>query len=174
MPQREIRFKDLVKTAGKPTIVSLWSDPRRDRPFMKAVKENRVLTLVQEPASKKKDFGRIGFHQEQHAAYLVFPEPLPAIRDSRVIGIKYDLVEQARVRDPIPWKDLKPRAVKTKRPSAQKTLQVIIRRTARIETSVTVEAKTESSARDKAIQQARRQGFDISKAVISDEVMSVE
>jgi hypothetical protein len=174
MPQKEIRFKDLVKAAGKPTIISLWTDPRRDRPFMKAVKENRVLTLVQEPASKKKDFGRVGFHQNQHASYLVFPEPLPANRDSRVIGINYDLVKQARVRDPIRWKDLQPRLPKAKRPSTRKTFQVIIRRTARIETSVTVPARTEAAAREKAVQSARRQGFDTTKAVFSDEVVSVE
>src|ERR1051326_4794343 len=97
MPKKEIRFGDLVRVSGRPEIVSLWTDPKRNRPFMNAVKENRVLTLVQEPAAKRKDFGRIGFHREPHASYLVFPRPLQSNPASRVIGIKYELLEQPEV-----------------------------------------------------------------------------
>jgi hypothetical protein len=174
MPKKEIRFGDLVKASGKPTIVSLWTNPRRDRPFMRAVKENRVLTLMQEPASRTKDFGRIGFHQNQHASYLVFPEPLPANRESRVIGIKYDLVEQPRIKDPVSRNHLESKPTKPRRQALQKVFNVVIRRVAKIETSVAVTARSEAVARDRAVQSAKRQGFDPAKAVIHDEVVSVE
>src|ERR1041385_729850 len=95
-----IRFNELVKTAGHPEPKLLWSDPRRDRQFMKAVSQNRVLTVIQGPASKKKDFGEIGFHQQPRAAYFVFPKSLPA-REGRVVGIKYDLIEQPKSSDSI-------------------------------------------------------------------------
>jgi len=71
-----IRFRDLVRTAGSPEPKSLWTDPKKDRDFMRAVKEKRVLTVVQE--AKRSDFGELGFHQHPHAFYFVFPKPLPA------------------------------------------------------------------------------------------------
>jgi len=93
-----IRFRDLVKTAGTPEPKSLWSDPKSDREFMRAVKQKRVLTVVQE--SKRKDFGELGFHQHPGALYFIFPKPLPA-GEGRVIGIKYDLVEPGEPADAI-------------------------------------------------------------------------
>jgi hypothetical protein len=61
---------------------------------MQAVKQNRVITVVQEPASKRKDFGEIGFHQRGGAAYLVFPRPLPKSKQANVVGINYSLLAQ--------------------------------------------------------------------------------
>jgi hypothetical protein len=49
-----IRFRDLVKTAGAPEAKSLWTDPKHDRNFMRAVKQNRVLTVVRESKTKLK------------------------------------------------------------------------------------------------------------------------
>ena len=77
MPMKEIRFTDLVSRAGKPEVVTPWSDPKQDRAFMKAVKENRIVTLVQQPLTKRRDYGEIGFHQDSRAAYLIFPKPHP-------------------------------------------------------------------------------------------------
>ena len=97
MPKKEIRFGELVNRAGKPEAVTLWSDPKRDRGFMKAVRENRVVTLIQQPFIKKKDFGEIGFHEDPRAAYLIFPKPLHKGEASHVVGIKYELMAEARV-----------------------------------------------------------------------------
>src|SRR5690242_18090224 len=97
MPKKEIRFGELVSRAGKPEVVSLWSDPRQDRGFMKAVRDNRVVTLIQQPVIKKKDFGEIGFHRDPRAAYLIFPKPLPKGEASHVVGIKPELMAEPRV-----------------------------------------------------------------------------
>src|SRR5581483_8304403 len=162
--KKEIRFQQLIKTAGTPAVVTLWTDPKQDRPFMKAVRENRVLTLIQEPASKRKDFGRTGFHPAPHASYLVFPKSLPP--ESRVVGIKYDLIAQPKVRDAVPAKDLKPAPrssrVKARARPAAKTFQVLVRRTAALEASVTISARDKSSARRQVVDAARREPFDLS------------
>ena len=57
------------------------------------MKENRVLSVTQKPATKRKDFGRIGFRKGPGMSFLVFPRPLPRANDARVVGINYALVE---------------------------------------------------------------------------------
>jgi hypothetical protein len=174
MPKKEIRFRDLVKLSGTPEVVSLWSDPKQDRSFMKAVRENRVLTVIQEPASKTKDFGKIGFFQKPHASFLVFPEPLRGTPDSRVIGIKYDLVQQRKVKDPLSKKDLKAPSRKSRMTKAPKTFNVLVRRVATVEDSVPVTAPSRDAAKQRVLQALKRQPFDLSKAIIRNEVRSVE
>jgi hypothetical protein len=54
-----------------------------------------VVTVIQEPKSSGKDFGLVGFHQLPHASYFVFPRPLNAKPDARVVGINYELLNPA-------------------------------------------------------------------------------
>ena len=61
---------------------------------MQAVKRNRVLTVVQDPTSKRKDYGEIGFHERHGAAYLVFPRPLVKGGPAHVVGINYSLLAE--------------------------------------------------------------------------------
>jgi len=173
-----IRFQELVKAAGKPELVALWGDPKQDRHFMKAVKQNRVLTVIQEPASKKKDFGQIGFHRQPHAAFLVFPKPLPEER-LKVIGIQYDLVDQPRPSDTISPKELERERrsrsgrQKRSRPEAE-TFNVLVRQAAVIERTIEVKVRSKGEARSRALQDIKGQGFDLSKAVITTEVRAVD
>ena len=90
-----IRFGDLVRESGRPRVVTLWIDPKKDRSFSKAIRENRVLTVHTDPASGRKDYGEIGFCRERGAFYLVFPERLPKERKARIVGINYQLAEEA-------------------------------------------------------------------------------
>ena len=174
MPEKEVRFRKLVDTAGKPEIVSLWMDPKRDRGFMKAIKEHRVLTVIQEPRTHKKQFGKLGFHEDPHASYLVFPKPLPVDSESRVIGISYDLAVEPKVADPLPKSALRaPRNAKATTP-AEKTFTVILRRTGVVETSLEVLARNAGEAEQKALEQVRIQPFDGSKAIIKNSVRSVQ
>ena len=171
---KEIRFGDLVKAAGKPQMITLWTNPKEDRNFMKAVKENRVLTLIQAPASKRKDFGRIGFHQGPYASYLVFPKPLPKA-NPRVIGIKYDLVKQGIVSDPV---KLSPERAggnrKKKAAPRRKTFHVLFRRWATIETSICIDsAATITEARRLATRAVAAEPFDLTKAVMKNEVLNI-
>jgi hypothetical protein len=54
-----------------------------------------VLTVVQDPTSKRKDYGEIGFHERDGASFLVFPRPLPKDGAARVVGINYSLLAEA-------------------------------------------------------------------------------
>jgi hypothetical protein len=86
----KIRFAKVVETAGRPEVVSLWTKPERDKTFMRAVRENRVMTIKQ---GSGKDFGVVGFVREKNAFYLMFPRSLEEFRERRIIGIKDDLIE---------------------------------------------------------------------------------
>src|SRR5215831_17506162 len=105
--EKTIRFGDLVRNSGRPQTVTLWTDPKKDGSMQRAIQTNRVLTVIQEPTSKHKDYGLIGFHQKPSALYLVFPRPLPQDSDSRVIGINYQLIEEPEATDPVRPGDLK-------------------------------------------------------------------
>jgi hypothetical protein len=174
-----IRFRDLVKTAGTPEPKSLWTDPKNDRDFMRAVKQKRVLTVVQE--SKRKDFGELGFHQHPGALYFIFPKPLPAEK-GRVIGIKYDLAEAGEPADILSPAELKQGAKKKVAKSFEskkdepmvKSFEVLARRMAVLEESFTVDAHSKAEARQKAAEALETRGFDLGKAKIENEIKSVK
>ena len=84
------RFRDLVQTSGQPVIATLWTAPEEDAAFMKAVSENRVMTISQANVGTRKDFGVIGFHPRKTASYVVFPRRLKRPADTRVVGIRYE------------------------------------------------------------------------------------
>lgn len=118
---KTIRFGDLVRGSGRPQVVTLWVEPKKDKNFSKAVDENRVLTVLTDPGSHRKEYGRIGFHQQEGAIYLVFSKELPP-PDSieRVVGINYELTEEKPVTDPVTkefWEEVaqKAKADKQKR-----------------------------------------------------------
>lgn len=176
-----IRFRELVKSAGRPEPKSLWSDPKHDRRFMQAVKQNRVLTIVQEPTSKRTDFGEIGFHQGRHASYFVFPKSLPA-NQGKVVGIKYDLVEEDQPGDILSAEQLKTstKSSRGKKARAAKPepalleFNVLVRRVASLETTVSVRARTKTEAREQAVATIKEQDFDLSHAKIEDEIVTVK
>ena len=85
---KTVRFDALVKELGRPEQVTLWTKPEDDREFMKAVKDGRVVTVIQHNVGTKKDRGVVGFVTAKNAAYLVFPKRIGAATDSRVVGIK--------------------------------------------------------------------------------------
>jgi hypothetical protein len=176
-----IRFRDLVKAAGSPEPKSLWTDPKKDRGFMQAVKQNRVMTVVQEPSSKKKDHGEVGFHQQPHATYFVFPKLLP-VHQGKVIGIKYELLEESRPSDVISLKELKKESrsarvkssAKEHRPPAEHSFNFRVRRVATIETHLRVKARNKTEARKQAERMANGQGFELSQAKIQNQITSAE
>lgn len=139
---------------------------------MRAVKQGRVLTLSQKPSSTHKDFGEIGFHQKPHASYLIFPKPLQEAKGAKVIGIKYDLINESEIKDAVPLQTLKTsfgkkRTVISKQPKRIPTFKVRVRRTAVVEVLITVKAKTKSEARRRAVQSAEEEPFDLAKAVVT-------
>lgn len=173
--EKECRFNELVKSSGHPEVVTLWTKPQQDPGFMRAVKENRVLTVLHQRLRNKKDYGLIGFQLKPQAAYLVFPKPLPRLRDARVIGIHYELLAERK------RTETSPRATRSKAPKVKRkaekplvTFEVLLRRTAVIETSVSVLARNKNDAKEKAVETTRREPFDVSRAIVTNEVTAVE
>jgi len=146
---------------------------------MRAIKQRRVLTVVQE--SKRKDFGELGFHQHPNALYFVFPKPLPA-EEGKVIGIKYDLAEPGAPADEISREELN-RAGERKRAEVHqpkkvepvvKTFRVAIRQVAVIETTLEIEARSKALARTRAAELMKDAVFDASKAKVETKIQSVK
>jgi len=95
---KQVRFAKLVEAGGKPEAYLAFSDPDKDPSFMRAAKELRVVTIKQEPTSKRKDFGIVGYVKEKYATYLIFPKSLREFDGQRVIGIDYSILQSADVR----------------------------------------------------------------------------
>ena len=177
--EKRIRFGDLVRNSGRPRTITLWTDPKKDRNFSKAVKENRIITVIQDPASTRKGFGQIGFHEQPNAFYLAFPRPLPDEKDSRVIGINYDLLEEPTVESNSRRK-VTPKAqqiqaspVEKKTEPARKDFTVRIRRTAILETDVEVTGKDQAEAERQALDLAKHQKFSLNRAAINNEIAGI-
>jgi hypothetical protein len=173
--EKKIRFGDLVRNSGRPQPMTLWTDPKNDKSFSKAVKENRIVTVIEDPASKRKGFGQIGFHAQPHAFYLVFPRSLPRENGSRVIGINYELLEEPRVgSDPVRNTKSEPKPPEIKIEPIQKKFKVRLRRTATVETNVDVTAKDRTEAEQLAIKRAQQQSFPLKQTEIKEEILREE
>jgi hypothetical protein len=88
-----VRFSKVVEACGKPDIHLLLIDPVKDKTLQAAVKSDRVMTLYQQSGST--DHGIVGFEQGRSRQFLVFPKSLKAFDGQRIVGIKYDLLEDA-------------------------------------------------------------------------------
>lgn len=185
-----IRFGDLVRGSGRPKTLTLWTKPQDNPSLTEAIKQNRVLTVVQETG--KKDRGLIGFKQLPGALYLEFPRPLPGEEDAKVIGINYQLIdeptlpEQDRVKAVKPAKpptshkkpvDLLRQPATHRRPAEPPPPEPVIqkpkphefivrvRRTATIEDKIKVKALDQPAAEQLALERAKHKPFKPRKEV---------
>jgi len=93
---KSVRFDNLVKDLGRPEQLILWTAPEQNPPFMKAVHQNRVVTILQPNVGTKKDFGVVGFLKKRNVAFLTFPKPIPYSSGSKVVGIKYQHIAESQ------------------------------------------------------------------------------
>lgn len=178
---KNIRFGDLVAKCGRPETLTLWTKPEENPALSKAIRENRVMTVIQEPKSHKKDFGLIGFHQHQFALYFLFPKRLPKVEDdATVVGIRYELVKQfegVKASQPPPVRPKKKAAPKAKvepkgliapskaapppSPPApeKKRYMVTVLRTGNMETNIEVAALNIADAEAEALKKVERIRF---------------
>jgi len=190
---KTIRFGDLVRSSGRPEVVTLWAAPEKDARVSSAMKENRVLTVFEEPG--KKAHGMLGLHPGPHSMFLIFPRTLTLEPQTRVVGVNYALAEQPQMKDPVVLpepRDKPTRSAKHKRlvdvkpepraetkpepPSSppkpvKRTFAVHVRRTATIEESRNVEAENRAEAERLAAEEARAEEFDLKKADVRVEVI---
>jgi hypothetical protein len=88
-----VRFSKVLEACGKPDIHLLLIDPAKDRTLQAAIKSDRVMTLYQQSGGT--DHGVVGFEQGRSRQFLVFPKPLKPFLSQRIVGIKYELLEDA-------------------------------------------------------------------------------
>lgn len=110
-----VRFSKVLEACGKPDIHLLLIDPAKDKTLQAAIKSDRVMTLYQESGST--DHGIVGFEQGRSRQFLVFPKSLKAFDGHRIVGIKYDLLEDA----PVPEKETAKKEEVPKPAPARKT-----------------------------------------------------
>ena len=173
---KTFRFTELVKKAGHPQVATLWTDPKSDGEFSKAIRENRVLTILGQNAGTKKEFGKVGFLKKKDAAYFVFPKSLPQLGKTWVVGIKYDLLAQRKISDPV-----KPERTLSKKESARRIKKEtereyhgILKRTAVWEEMISVRAKNQIEADEKLQQQAKSKNLPLSEAVIENVIRKTD
>ncbi len=189
--EKKLRFGDLVRNSGRPHTFTLWTDPARDPELSRAIKQNRVLSIMQQPSSRR-DFGLLGFHREPHTTYLIFPRPLPKEPEARVIGINYQLIEEPETEHPVKLEriagshakkkrsDVSPEGVTRRaeaplpKPPPERSFTVTVRRTATAETQVTVAATDPDSAKAKALGKVQRQRFPLKDAELQEEIVKAE
>ena len=88
-----IRFSKVVEAAGKPVVHVLWVDPEKDPILKKAIAAEKVMTVRQGLPNGKADYGTVGFQKGASGQILIFPGSLKRFADTRVTGVKYDLLE---------------------------------------------------------------------------------
>ncbi len=92
---KTVRFSRVVETAGRPEVHTLWVAPEKDPAFRRARDAHRVMTLAS--TRGKTDAGIVGYDPEQKSSeFLIFPKSLQHFAGARVVGIKFDLVEQPK------------------------------------------------------------------------------
>jgi hypothetical protein len=88
-----VRFSKVLEACGKPDIHLLLIDPAKDKTLQAAINSDRVMTLYQQSGGT--DHGVVGFEQGRSRQFLVFPKPLKPFEGQRIVGIKYELLEDA-------------------------------------------------------------------------------
>jgi hypothetical protein len=106
-----VRFSKIVEAAGRPVVHVLWIDPDKDPILKKAINAKKVMTVHQGLTKAKADYGTVGFQKGIAGQILIFPKSLKRFADSRVTGVKYDLLDSATV----PKARQAPKIVATKR-----------------------------------------------------------
>jgi hypothetical protein len=96
---KTVRFTRVVERSGQPHVHTLWLPPDKDPELKRAREAHRVMTLETRPNGAKTDVGHVGFDDQPGAneQFLIFPKSLKPFEGARVIGIKFDLVEQPKL-----------------------------------------------------------------------------
>jgi hypothetical protein len=90
---KTVRFSKVVGKCGKPEVYLLMSET--DPIFHKALEAEKILSLSEETHGSGSEFGTVGYDKKRHGQLLLFPKSLKAFADTKVVGIKYDLLEES-------------------------------------------------------------------------------
>ncbi len=119
-----VRFADLVKKGGKPEVHLSWMAPAKDPELQRALKQHRLVTLHQH-ARGPRDFGVVGFEPGRDAQFLVFPESLRAFAGRKVIGIKYEMLQDPPAEKPSSSAAREKRKSESPKPRSQRSTRSV-------------------------------------------------
>src|SRR5688572_11243913 len=96
---KTVRFTYVVERSGQPFAHTLWLAPDKDPELKRAVAAQRVMMVEPGASGGKTDVGSVGFDPSRAtgAQILIFPKSLKRFEGARVVGIKFDLVEQPKL-----------------------------------------------------------------------------
>jgi hypothetical protein len=94
-----VRFTQVVERVGEPHAHTLWLAPDKDPELKRALAGNRVMTIEPGAGGGKTDVGHVGFDPRRSplGQLLIFPKSLQRFAGARIVGIKFDLVEQPKL-----------------------------------------------------------------------------
>jgi hypothetical protein len=171
-PKQAIRFSQIIQEKGKPEIVTLWGRP--DKKFLEAVRQKRVMTVTLQTSGQKAEFGLVGFHKRKNVSYLVFPKPLDDIEDRRVVGIKFDLIEEEGARGKsMPTARGKSTRKPPQRLSPEQVFRVTVRFVATRVNTYEVKAKNKSVAEIRAKEIVAGEEVDFSTATVKSALVKI-
>ena len=90
---KTVRFAQVVEKAGQPEVYTLWRKPEQDRHLQSLIKNHHVMTIQKSDGGT--EFGLVGFEKRKGASYLEFPKSLKRFENTRIVGIKWDLVKSS-------------------------------------------------------------------------------
>ena len=90
---KSLRFASVVAKFGKPDVHLMLVDPAKDAALQKAIKTCRVMTVHQSRGAA--DYGTIGFEKRTSGQILVFPRSLKSFEGAKIVGVNYELLEDA-------------------------------------------------------------------------------
>ncbi len=131
-----VRFSKVLEACGKPDIHLLLIDPAKDKTLQAAIKSDRVMTLYQQSGGT--DHGVVGFEQGRSRQFLVFPKPLKPFLGQRIVGIKYELIDDT----PAPPKK---EAVKKETPKSDEPAPTLVDRASPAKTKGTGSQSTKQA-----------------------------
>ena len=192
-----VRFSDLVKHFDPAQLMTLWSDPKTDKSFMRAVAENRVITITLHNVGTRKDFGIVGFDPKPSATWVVFAKPLSAATGTKVIGVKYELLEEPPVKDPVSLSSSQPsrkvgpatpkpdkavfertntdkKVIACPAPKPPQKFKVAISVTTKSQVEKEIEAENAKEARALALEEMKKEPVDLASAAITRRVISAK
>jgi hypothetical protein len=87
------RFTAVVEQCGRPTVHLTLRDPARDPELRKLERQARVMTLHHAGHGGGADHGLVGIRTGPNLQLLVFPRSLRRFAHRRIVGIRYDLLD---------------------------------------------------------------------------------
>ncbi len=86
------RFSSVVEACGAPQVYTLWQPPKKDQRLQTRIRQARFMTIQR--SDRGSDFGCVGFLERKGAIYLQFPKSLKRFQDQRIVGVKWELVQE--------------------------------------------------------------------------------